>query len=304
MVMHKTVRSLLGLFFAALLTASCSSSPPESTVKPVYKIGYMICNSKEETLARFVPLTEYLSRKMGVSFEAVAIDTVDFSNRIEELHFTHTNSLLYIMMSRFHGVEVLAVDRQGSLNDRSRGIIAALKKHNLNSLADLRGRSMVFGPMFAPTGYMSQIDILQQNGFDPENDLAFYTIPQGSFKHEKVIYSVLYEKYDAGAFPFNDFELMAKQGKIDKDEFTVLAEGPLIPYCNFAATQKADDALADKMKATLLAITKEDTVQVGNQVLNVLEQARLDGFSGVKDSDFDVVREMAKRTNMPPYQKF
>lgn len=292
------------VFLVVLLMLACAPGGGDRKGKmPVYRIGYMICNSEQETLSRFRPLTAYLGKKLGVKFEAVAIDTVDFTRAVEGLDFTHTNSLLYIIMSRNHGVDILAAEKAGSLGSRSRGVVAALKTSGFRSLKDLRGRRMVFGPMLAPTGYLSQLDLLMRAGLDPEADL-FYTIPSGSFKHEKIIYGVLFGKYDAGAFPMSDFELMAEEGKIDPEDFVILAEGPPIPYCNFGATQRTDDAFAAQFKKTLLAITKNDTVELDGETVRVLERAGIDGYEDIRDRDFDAVREMAKRTNMPPYQRF
>ncbi|MBU0730541.1 MAG: phosphate/phosphite/phosphonate ABC transporter substrate-binding protein [Proteobacteria bacterium] len=298
------IRFLLTVFLTMTILSACTPQAPTSQEKPTYKIGYMICDSEKETLARFLPLTKYLSKKMGVNFEAVTIDTINFPNEVENLDFTHTNSLLYIMMHRFNGVDILAVEKRGSLGARSKGIIAVLKKSGIKTLSDLKGKNMLFGPMLAPTGFMSQIDILQSGGIDPEKDLVFYTIPRGSFKHEKVIYGVMYEKYDAGAFPFNDFELMSQDGRIDPEDFIILAEGPVIPYCNFAATQKVDESFAKKFKKELLAIRPEDTVEIDGETVKVLSKALIDGFEDITDADFNIVREMAKRTNMPPYQNY
>ena len=158
--------------------------------------------------------------------------------------------------------------------------------------------------MLAPTGFMSQVDILLSNGIDPEDDLAFYTIPTGSFKHEKVLYGVLFEKYDAGALPLNDIEQMALEGRIDREDFSIIGEGQAMPYCNFAVTQKTDDALADRFKDVVLSITKRDTVAINGETIKVLDRAQVDGYVAINDADFDIVREMAKRTNMPPYQKY
>lgn len=291
------------LFLALFVCASCKPSTTPENV-PKYKIGYMICDSEQETLNRFLPLTKFLSKKMGVEFEAVAIDTMNFTNEVDKLHFTHTNSLLYIMMNRHNGVEVLAVEKRGLLNDRSKGVIAVLKKSGIKSLKDLKGKTMLFGPMLAPTGFMSQIDLLQQGGVNPDKDLASFSIPKGTYKHEKVIYGVLYEKYDAGAFPYNDYELMINDGRIDPEDFTILAEGPLIPYCNFGVTQKVDETLAREFKKNLLAITETDTVEINGEKVKVLGPAKIQGFADIHDKDFDAVREMAKRTNMPPYQKY
>ncbi len=290
-----------------LLIASCNSNPakePLKTARPKYRIGYMICNSEEDTLRRFRPLTAYLSAELGVDFEAVAIDTVGYTKHIDDLDFTHTNSLLYIIMQRFHGVEIIAGEKSGPLGSRTRGAIVTLAKSDIGSLADLRGKKMIFGPALGPVSYMSQMDILQKAGIDPENDLAFYAIPHGSFKHEKVIYGVLFGKYEAGAIPIGDLEKMSRDGRIDKDDFRVLAEGEVVPYCNFARTQRVDDALAKRLEQALVGLKKGVTAEVDGEVVKVLERAEIDGYDAISDRDFDVVREMAKRTNMPPYQKY
>ena len=289
----------------AVILFAVSCTPRSSTEdRPTYKIGYMICNSRQDTLQRFLPFTEYLSKKLNVNFEAVAIDTADFTKQIDELHFTHTNSLLYVIMNRNHGVDILAAEKNGSLGYKAQGMIITSKKSGIKNVRDLKGKTMIFGPMLGPTSFMSQVDMLLGDGIDPDDDLAFYSIPHGSFKHEKVIYGVLFDKYDAGAAPLLDFERMVEDGRIDEDDFNIIAKADPIPYCNFGATQKVDDKFAKKFKSVLLNIKKDDTVEFNVQVLNVLERAIVDGYEDIEDGDFNGIREMAKRTNMPPYQRY
>ena len=294
---------ILLILLALLLFAISCTAPSAKGEKRTYKIGYMICNSEQETLHRFKPLTAYLGKKLGVTFEIAAIDTVDFSKQVDKLDFTHTNSLLYIMMNRNHGVDILAAEKSGSNGARAKGLIIALKKNDIRNVRDFKGKSMIFGPMLGPTSYMSQLDILLKNGIDPENDLSSYAIPPGSYKHEKVVYGVLFGKFDGGAVPLLDFERMVKDGRIDQNDFTVVAEGELIPYCNFAVTQKIDESFAKRFKEVLLNLKKDDTIEVDGEVVKVLERAMIDGYEDIRDKDLDVVREMAKRTNMPPYQR-
>ncbi len=303
--MNKKIQLFIRIILTAILivtTTSCSSTSP----KPVktYKIGYMICNSEKETLDRFLPLTAYLSQKMGVRFEGIAVDTMNFSENIDTLDFTHTNSLLYIKYNRYNGLEILAAEKRGELGARSRGLVVTLKKSGITTIEGLKNKTMIFGPMLAPTGFMSQVYALKQKGFDVDEDLRSYKFPTGAFKHEKLIYAVNFEQYDAGAFPYYDFEIMAKQGKVNWDDFNILAEAPLIPYCNFAVTQRVDNNLAKKFKQTLLNITENDTVEINGERVKILTRAQLQGFEDVKDSDFDIVRKMAKETNMPPYQTY
>lgn len=294
---------LLLLLLFSVTSCSSGSSAPKAKV-PTYTIGYMICNSKQETLHRFVPLTAWLSKKLGVHFKPVAIDTTVFTRHVDHLDFTHTNSLLYIIMHQFYGVDVLAAESKGPLGPRSRGIIVVRKDSGIKTLKDLKGKTMLFGPPLAPTGFMSQIYLLQQAGVDPDKDLAFYAIPPGAYKHEKVIYGVMFKKYDAGASPYYDFVKMAKEGKINRNNFKIIGEGPIMPYCNFAVTEKTDDKLAARFKAALLSLTPEDTVEIDGERLKVLKQAGIKGYQNITDKDFDIVRKIAKRTNMPPYQKY
>lgn len=291
-------------FITAGIFLSCQQSPSAIDAGKTIKVGYMICNSKEETLERFRPLTVYLGEKLGVNIEAVAIDTVDFTKQVENLDFTHTNSLLYIILNRFNGVRVLAADEQGQMKHMSKGAVVTRAGNGINELKDIKGRSMVFGPMLAPTGYLQQYDIMLNSDIDPEADLSFYTIPAGSFKHEKVIYSVLFGKYDVGAFPMLDFEKMIEDGRINREDFKILAEGEPIPYCTFGVTQKVDDALVKNFKKALLELDKDDIVEIDGESVKVLDRAMLDGFKEVNDDDYDLVRDIARRTNMPPYQKY
>jgi phosphonate transport system substrate-binding protein len=296
-------RLLIFIILMLSLLASCHA-PSSKDEKRTYTIGYMICNSEQETLSRFRPLTVYLSKKLGVHFQAKAIDTVDFTREVDKLDFTHTNSLLYIIMNRNYGVDILAAEKSGSLGARAKGLIIALKKNGIRNVQDLRGKSMVFGPMLGPTSFMTQVDLLLKNGIDPDKDLASYSIPPGTFKHEKVIYGVLLGKFDAGSAPLLDFERMASDDRIDRNDFTIVAEGEPMPYCNFGVTQKIDEAFAKRFKQAVLDLRKDDTVEVDGEVVKVLERANVDGYEDIKDKDFDGVREMAKRTNMPPYQRY
>ncbi|RMF99790.1 MAG: phosphate/phosphite/phosphonate ABC transporter substrate-binding protein [Nitrospirae bacterium] len=270
----------------------------------VYKIGYMICNSRQETLERFLPLTVYLSKRLGIKMEAVPVDTVDFTREVENLDFTHTNSLLYIILNRFYGVKVLTADRQGSLGYRSTGLIAVRADSEIRTIAELKGRTMVFGPMLSPMSYLIQYDLMLRAGVNPDDDLSFYTIPRGSYKHEKVIYSVMFGRYDAGAFALLDYERMVNSGRIDRKGFRIIAKGEPIPYCTFGYTQRVDESLADRFRKALLSIRPDTTVEIDGEVVKVLRRAHLDGFAPVSDSDYDPVREMARRTNMPPYQRY
>ena len=274
--------------------------------RPKMKIGYMNCNNEQETMGRFRPMTRYLSDKTGVEFEMVPVDTHDFEGRFKagEFAFTHTNSILYVILKENYDLKLLASEKRGQFGSRTAGTIIARKGSGINKLSDIKGKKLAFGPMLAPTGYMAEYDLMLRNGIDPEKDLAFYAIPNGSYKHEKVIYKVMYGEVDAAAAPILDLEVMTCEGKISPDDFIILGQSPLIPYCTFGAAKNTDPKLVEKVRKALVELKPTDTVEINGERVKVMKAAWIDGFEELLDKDYDSIREMAKRVNMPPYQQY
>lgn len=289
-------------FMLALSVTGCE----QVAEGPPLRIGYMNCNSAAETMQRFRPLTAYLAQKLGRPCETVPVDTQDFEERFAagEFDFVHTNSLLYIILKENHDLQLVATEQRGQFGARTAGAIIVRRDSPIQSLQDLRGKRMIFGPQLAPTGYLAQYDLMLQAGFDPERELDYYAIPHGSFKHEKLIYAVYFGDYDVAAAPVLDLEVMTREGKISADDFRILAQSETIPYCTFGAAKKNDPGLTEKFRQALVELTPEATVEIDGERLKVLGSAWVDGFETLTDQDYDPIRVMARRVNMPPYQEF
>lgn len=288
-----------------LLIMLLTACQPEGTRQKM-RIGYMNCNSRDETVKRFSPLTRYLSQQLGVDFEVVPVDTQDFPERFAagEFEFTHTNSLVYLILHEENQLQLLATEKRGRYGSRTAGSIISRKGSGIKTLEDLKGKRMIFGPQLAPSGFLAQYDIMLRGGIDPETDIAYYAIPSGSFKHEKVVYGVYFGQFDVGAAPSLDLELMIGEGKIVADDFNIIAESPIIPYCTFGARNDLDPQLIEEFRLALVKLSTEQTVMFEGEDLKVLASAWVDGYETLDDSEYNLLREMAKRANMPPYQEF
>lgn len=269
------------------------------------KIAYLLCNSKQETVQRFIPLTRYLSARIGVDFVMVPVDVIDFEKRFEagEFSFARTNSYIYTILRENHGAKLLAAEKRGNFGSRTAGVIIARKGSGIQKLADIKGRTMAFASMLAPAGYLAEYDLMLAAGIDPEKDLGHYTTPQGSYKHEKLVYGVLFGKYDVAAIPLLDLEIMIREGKVSAADFVILAQSSMIPYCTFVAAKGVDPTLSNKVRNALTSLKSTDTVSVDGEQLKVMKAAWIEGYEELADSDYDPVRGMAKRTNMYPFQK-
>lgn len=299
------------LFILCVITfamSACSgneSSPVASDEAPI-RIGFMICDSYELSKARFAPFTAYLSEKTGRKFEMVLANTFEFEDLMKnnKIDFFHVNSIVAIILKERFNADLLGIDIRGRNGYKATGTIISRKDSGIETIEDMRGKSMIFGPAMAPFGYMAQFSLMLKNGFDPDVDLSGYAIPAGSAKHDKVLYGVFYGKYDMGAAPRIDLDRMIDEHIFNEDDFNIIAESDAMPYCTIGASPSMDAALKQQVKELALNLKKDESVLVDGEVLKVLDRMKLDGFAPVIDSEYDIIRENLKLANMAPYRKF
>jgi phosphonate transport system substrate-binding protein len=291
---------------AFLVLSSFAACRPAERPTGELHVGYMICNSLKETKERFAPLSAYLSDVLGTKVVPHYINTSDFEKEVQKgyLKVAHTNSLLYVIFKENHDWRLLAAEREGSHGSSTAGVVIVRGDSPARSLADLRGKRMMFGPELAPMGFLSQYNMLLDAGVDPERDLGLYAFTRGSFTHEKVVYSVVYGGYDAGSIPLLDIENMQAEAKIRAEDYRILATGPFIPYCTFSTAPDLPAEVREKILKALTGLTRDATARVDGEVLRVLDRAGVEGFEIRNDADYDPIRSMARRANMPPYQQF
>ncbi len=278
-----------------------SISPPKEPIR----VAFQVCNSLEENMARFTPLARYLEEKLGRRVIVSHVNTYDFLERAEkgEFDFIQSNGYIYVLIKEKLGAKLIAREVKLDTGKDTGGLIVVKADSSIKSIRDLKGKKFVFGPVLSPGGYMCQYYVMLESGLDPETDLEGYYFLKGSHKHEKVVYGVYFGAYDAGAVKFGDLERMEKEGKIRTSDFRVIGKSPPVPNCTFYALPGVPDELVEEMKDALLTLKKSDTVEVNGEVLNVLLRDGIKGYVEAKDEEFDILRKMAKRLKMPPYEE-
>jgi phosphonate transport system substrate-binding protein len=303
------------------------------------KLAYLICNSSEETVERFAPQAAYIGEKLGRKVIMYPMHAYQAEEVVKVMgpQYGKTNSIVYVQLKHAIDLELMAGEARGPDGRFTTGTIISLKGSGIKTMQDLKGKKFAFGPMFAPFGYVAQYDLMLKAGIDPEEDLAYYAIPWGAYKHEKTIYGAYFGGYEAAAGPSLDLQLLSGNGKIKMEDYNIVAESEKAPYCTFWATKDADPVLRDKIKQIILGINYKsmvtmhpDRMQVvsveikndgtvketpiewdkpghflqSGEVLNVCKSGKIDGFEDAKDSDYDVLRDMMKNAKMHPYSEY
>jgi ABC-type phosphate/phosphonate transport system substrate-binding protein len=273
---------------------------------PPLRFCFMICDSRELSTARFAPFVKYLEEKLGRKVEMILKNTFEVEDlaKKKEFDFFHVNSVVAILLKERYKADFLGVDIQGRYGHKATGTLIARKDSGIKTMADIKGKTLVFGPALAPFGYMAQYSMMLENGIDPEVDLLRYDIPAGALKHDKIMYGVEYGKYDVGAAPRIDLDRMVAEDIINIDDYNIIAESEQMPYCTIGALAHVDPELKNKVKDLALNLKKDETALVDGEVLKVLKRMGLDGFAPAVDSEYDIIREKLKLCNMAPYTKY
>jgi phosphate/phosphite/phosphonate ABC transporter binding protein len=295
-------------FFAFLLVGTAAVllkgylRPP----KPPLRVAFQVCNSIEENRERFEPLGAWLEKRLGRKVVLSHVNTFDFIERAQrgEFDVLQSNGYVYVNVKEKTGGTLLAREVKSDTGKETGGLIVVRADSPVRALSDLKGKKMVFGPVLSPGGYLTQYHTMTTAGLDPEKLLAGYTFLPGAWQHEKVVYAILYGAVDAGAVKVGDIERMEAEGKVRKSDFRVIAASPPVPNCTFFALPHVDAATAEAFRGGLLALSDRDFVAVHGERLNVLKRDGTKGYVPARDAEYDILRKMARETNLPPYEKY
>ncbi len=293
---------ILLLLGTALVVAKGFFHPP----KPPLRVAFQVCNSLEENKARFEVLGAYLEKKLGRKILLSHVNTTDFVELAKAGRFdiAQANGYIYVNVKERAGATLLAREEKLDTGRDTGGLIVVRADSAVRDLAGLAGKTIVYGPVLSPGGYLTQYDTLLSAGLDPEKLFKSYTFLPGAWQHEKVVFSILYGAVDAGAVKVGDLERMAAEGKIRPSDFRVLAKSEPVPNCTFFALPHVAPAEASQLREALLRLSAGDFAEVNGERLNVLKRDGVRGYFPARDEEFDVLRRMSRRANLPPYEKF
>jgi phosphonate transport system substrate-binding protein len=269
-------------------------------------VAFQVCNSLEENEARFAPLGAWLGKKLGRKVVVSHVNTQDFVEAAARKDFdvVQANGYIYVNVKEKGGAELVAREVKSDTGKDTGGLVVVRADSPAKSLAELAGKRMVFGPVLSPGGYLTQYDAILSAGLDPETLFGSYTFLPGAWQHEKVVYSILYGAVDAGAVKAGDLERMSAEGKIRLADFRVVAASEAVPNCTFFALPHVDRGTVRAVREALLSLSAGDFAEVGGERLDVLKRDGVKGYVAGDDREYDGLRRMARRANLPPYEKF
>ena len=264
---------------AVTLTALASSMPSLADLT----MGIFPRRPAAVTNKLFKPLAEMMSQQLGEKVDLVVTkDFKSFWAGVESGKFdiVHLNQYHYILAHDKQGYQVFAANEENGSRTIA-GAITVRKDSGIDSLAGLKGKTILFGGGRKAMGsYIAPTALLKKEGLKEGVDYTaqFAKNPPGA------AISLFHKAADAAGTGNVILGLGAVKKKIDVSQLKILAESEPYVQLPWAARKDMDPAKVKKIAEMMISLPKGDAV---------LESAKVTAFFSATDADFEKVREIA-----------
>ena len=284
--MRKIVIVLVAVVLAGL--AACSS---EEEQEPLLIAG--IPDQDVSLLeARFNNLAEYLSEETGLDVRyvpQVAYAAVVTAFKQGDIHMAWYGGLT--------GVQArLAVPDAEAIAQRPRdaefhSVFVAAPDSGITGLADLRGKTLVFGSESSTSGHLMPRAFLVEAGIDVEKDLSAISF---SGSHDRTWKLVEAGSFDAGALNEAVWESRVEKGEVDLTKVDVFFRTPSYVDYHWVVNRSVDathgEGSVDKLTDALLSIDASK----GGKAQEIAEAFQTDRFIATNNENYQAIEEVAR----------
>ena len=263
----------------------------------VYRFGFTAVVAKEDVKSVEMFL-KYLSKKTGYRFVPV------FTKSYDEMSYLLSRGMVdvayicgapYVEDKNYAGFELLAVPLwKGKPSYYS--YVITRKEKDYKSILDFRGKPYAFSDPKSNSGSVVPTYVLMRNGYRPER---FFNPIVYTYSHSESILAVYYGFVEGASVDSIVFDQFAeKSPEIASKLKVVEAYGPF-PITPMVVRSQLEDDVKYALRKVLLSMSKDP------EGMKVLKSLALDGFTVVKDSFYNPIRDMIAfiKTNTLAYEK-
>ena len=269
--------SLVPKFISPVKIAAAQTPQAETTSpaapKAIITIGILAERGYSNVFKQWQATADYLTAEVpGYSFEILALNFEQTYQAVKDgtVDFVIANSGMYVDFEIIYDANRIATLKNLRLGNSyivSGGVIFRRQdREDIQVLKDLKGKTMMAVNETSLGGWQMQLGELKKAGMSPSRDLKELSFGD---THDNVVYAVQDGKVDVGAVRTDTLERMAKEDKINLDDFVVinqktelqkdfpfLLSTDLYPELPFAATKNTPNELSEKVAAALLRMPK------------------------------------------------
>lgn len=249
-------------------------------------MGIFPRRNAEATRNLFTPMAEYLSKKLGrrVRLESTH-DFRSFWDNVagQRYDIVHFNQYHYVRSRKAYGYRVILKNEEFGHSTIASTLLVR-KDSGIDSIADLRGRKIIFGGgKKAMQSYITARYLLQQGGLAEGDYFSAFAI-----NPPKACIGIYYRQAAAAGTGSTVPYLPNVQNEIDISELKVLKKSAPMAQLPWAVKADMSDAIAMQIQ-TILSELKND-----REGKKVLESARLTNLVIATDDEYNPHRQIIR----------
>ena len=277
--------SLCGIFSLTTQAAESQDTAALNDKTPLV-LGIFPRRNPTTTIKFFTPLARYLSDQLGRKVKLkTERDFPTFLNQVSEQGYdiVHYNQYQYIKSHKSKKYMVIAQNEEFG-DKKISGSILVRKDSGLNSLQDLKNKTIIFGGgKTAMVSYVMPTALLRRAG-----------LKNGDYKEEfsknppNTLLSIYYKQADAAGIGHIILKLPSVTNSIDISKIKSLATSTPLAHLPWAVKTNMPSELQLKIKQALLSLNNSQ------EGLMILKKANLTGIHHADDHDYDAHRKILK----------
>ncbi len=276
-------RTLLRLLAAAVAGLACNFA--HAAPAPLV-LGIFPRLDAVETTRMFHPLAKYLSEKTGreVVLET-AKDFETFWNGVTRKRYdiVHYNQYHYLKSHKEDGYQVIAKNVEQGQSTIGAALVVRTDS-DIRSIADLRGRKIVFGgDRRAMQAYVVTTYLLRKGGLKP-GDYA----EEFSRNPPNAVMTTFFRQADAAGAGDHVLELPALAKEIDVSQLRYLATSEPLPHLPWAVRGDMPRELRVRVQQALIDLNRTAAGRA------MLKHMGIDGFVAASDGEYDKHRRIIR----------
>ena len=225
----------------------------QAYAQQVFKITAIPDESPTELARKAAPLVKYLEQKLGMKVEYTPVS--DYAAAVEALANKQVDmawfgGFTFVQASvRSGGKAVPLVQREEDEKFKS---VFITSEPSINSLADLKGKTLSFGSASSTSGHLMPRSFMLDAKIDPDKDLKRVAF---SGAHDATIAAVAAGKVDAGALNISVWDKFVADKKVDTSKVRVFYTTPAYFDYNWTVHADMPAALKDKVSRAFLDLS-------------------------------------------------
>jgi len=222
-----------------------------------------------------------VAQSYGAVVEAMCNGTADIA---------FVGPVTYLQAKERGCAELLAVAVEDGQSIYYAGLFAR-RDSPIQTLADVRGKSVAFGDVNSTSSFIIPITMLMEAGIDPVKDLGALRL---TGTHANSLAALIEGRVDVATLSFDSYEKAVRSGIPGARDLRVVARSEAIPYPPLIMNSRLPDDLKQELRQAFKNI--ENSPDIQPEMIRGYGGAQVDGYDTQFSSElFDsVARKMAR----------